>query len=228
MDAPCHANKLAESTELVFPGFVSQLAAADINHVLKVCLISEMKDRLAVAERDEGLPKACHELVRKDDEDRAAWVKTLRGVDDPWTGTLYDIVVPVGSTGVEKSADLIVEQLSNAAVQVTDASRAKVQDFLLAARVETVLAREGHSVLVSADSGVVSLTINKHVLMLEKLENELAGIVSGIEGVKDVKPAWDRASTRPTSTAKRISTSPPRCCWSMTNVSLSRPCPSVL
>jgi len=182
------ANKLAESTELVFPGFVSQLADADINHVLKVCLISEMKDRLAVAERDEGFAeKHAMKLVRKDDEDRAAWVKTLRGVDDPWTGTLYDIVVPVGSTGVEKSADLIVEQLSNAAVQVTDASRAKVQDFLLAARVETVLAREGHSVLVSADSGVVSLTINKHVLMLEKLENELAGIVSGIEGVKDVK-----------------------------------------
>ncbi len=182
------ANKLAESTDLVFPGFVSQLPAPQIGHLLKVCLISEMKERLASAERHEGFAeKHAHKLIRKDDEDRAAWVKALKSVDDPWAQSLYDIVVPVGATGVEKSADLIVEQLANAAVAVTDASRASVEDFMLSARVETVLAKEGHNVLVSANSGTVTLTINKHVLMLEKLEHELVHIVSGIEGVKNVK-----------------------------------------
>jgi CheY-like chemotaxis protein len=181
------ANKLKDGDNLLFSGFVSQLPAPEIAHILKVCLISEMKERLGVAEREEGYAeKHALKLIHKDDEDRIAWVKTLKSSDDPWAKRLYDIIVPVSSTGVEKSADLIVEQLANVAIQNSDASRAAVEDFLLAARVETVLATEGHNVMVSAKDGAVTLTINKHVLMLEKLERDLTDIVSGIDGVNTV------------------------------------------
>ena len=156
------ANKLKDGDALLFSGFASQLGAPEIGHVLKVCLISEISERLAVAESNEGYAeKHALKIIHKDDADRAAWVKTLKDADDPWATELYDIVVPVGSTGVEKSADLIVEQIGNAAVQITDASRASIDDFLLSARVETVLAGEGHSVLVSAKEGAVILTIDR-------------------------------------------------------------------
>lgn len=182
------ADRLARDENLLIPGFVSVLPDPGIGHILKVCLISDMKGRLAVADREEGFAeKHAMKLIRKDDEDRAAWVKALRDVDDPWSRALYDLILPVGSTGVERSADLIVEQLANAAVKVTDRSRAAVEDFLLAARVETVLAGEGHNVQVSAKKGAVTLTINKHVLLLDKLERELKGIVSKIDGVKSVE-----------------------------------------
>jgi CheY-like chemotaxis protein len=182
------AKRLVEDENLIIPGFASQLPDPAIGHILKVCLISDRKARVAVAEREEGFAdKHAMKLIRKDDEDRAAWVKALREVDDPWSGTLYDLVLPVASTGVERSADLIVEQLSNAAVKVTDKTRARVQDFLLAARVATVLAKEGHNVQVASSKGTVTLTINKHVLLLEKLERELKSIVSGVEGVLAVE-----------------------------------------
>jgi len=182
------ASKLAGQDNLLFSGFASQLPPADIDHILKVCLISRMRERLAVAEQTEGYAeKHALKLIHKDDEDRATWVRTLKGAQDPWEGKLYDIVVPVGASGVDKSADLIVAQLANAAVKVTDASRRKVEDFLLAAKVETVLAGEGHSVLVSSRGGDVTLTINKHVLLLERLERELTDIAAGVEGVKSVK-----------------------------------------
>ncbi|WP_338670058.1 response regulator [Pseudodesulfovibrio methanolicus] len=182
------AERLVKDDNLVIPGFASQLPDPSVGHVLKVCLISDRKARVAVAEREEGFAeKHAMKLIRKDDEDRAAWVKALRDEDDPWSGTLYDLVLPVASTGVERSADLIVEQLGNTAVAVTDKTRAQVQDFLLAARVETVLAKEGHSVQVSARKGTVILTINKHVLLLDKLERELKSIVSGVEGVMAVE-----------------------------------------
>ena len=182
------ATKLAEQDNLLFSGFASQLPPADIDHILKVCLIARMRERLAVAERTEGYAeKHALKLIHKDDEDRAAWVQALRGAKDPWDKTLYDIVVPVDGDGVDRCADLIVEQLDNKAVQVTDASRRKAGDFLLAAKVETVLAGEGHNVLVSARGGEVTLTINKHVLMLERLERELTDIVSAVGGVKSVK-----------------------------------------
>ncbi len=182
------ASKLMDQDKLLFNGFASQLSATNIDHVLKVCLISEMKDRLAVAEKSEGYAeKHASKLIHKDDEDRAAWVETLKGESDPWASSLYDLVVPVAASGVDKAADTIVEQMSNAAVQVTDASKAQVADFMLAASVGTVLAAEGHNVNVTAKRDAVTLTINKHVLMLERLERELADIVSGIDGVGAVE-----------------------------------------
>ncbi|ADU61095.1 MAG: response regulator [Pseudodesulfovibrio sp.] len=184
------ANKLMDGDGLLFSGFASQLPPADIGHILRICLISGVKDRLAVAAREEGYAeKHAAKIIRKDDEDRAAWVKLLTDTDDPWAKALYDMVIPVGATGVDQSASLILEHLNNDAIAATPASRAKVADFLLAAKVETVLAAEGHNVQVLADAGAVTLTINKHVLMLERLEHELADIVSPVDGVKSVTTA---------------------------------------
>ncbi len=182
------AKKLMEQDKLLFSGYISQLPATNIDHILKVCLISAMKERLAVAERHEGFAeKHALKIIHKDDADRAVWVETLKGVNDPWAKELYDLVVPVGSAGVDKAADSIIEQLSNSAVEATDISRARVVDFMLAAKVGTVLAAEGHNVDVVANKGAVTLTINKHVLMLERLERELSDIVSAVEGVTSVE-----------------------------------------
>lgn len=121
------ATKLLDQDKLLFSGFASQLASPEIAHVLKVCLISEMKQRLAVAESAEGYAeKHAAKLIAKDDEDRAAWVETVKGAKDPWANDLYDIVVPVGTAGVDKSADLIVEQLSNCLLYTS--CRAERQD----------------------------------------------------------------------------------------------------
>ncbi|MDZ7596912.1 MAG: hypothetical protein U5J82_01080 [Desulfobacterales bacterium] len=71
--------------------------------------------------------------------------------------------------------------------RLTDRSRpAPWTDFLLAARVEVALAGEGHNVQVQAADGVVTLTINKHVLMLSRLEEELKAIASAVAGVTSV------------------------------------------
>ncbi|CCH49512.1 response regulator [Pseudodesulfovibrio piezophilus] len=188
------AKKLLDEERLLFSGFASHLPPADIDHILKVCLISEMKERLHVAERAEGFArKHALRLLHKDDEDRAVWVQTLKECDDPWSSRLYDLIVPISKVGVEKSAELVVEQLGNAAVMVTDSSRSKVEDFYLAARVQTVLAGEGHNIQVSARKGTVTLTINKHVIMLERLERELSDIVSHLDGVKKVEAGVGKA-----------------------------------
>lgn len=181
------AKKLLEDENLLFSGFASLLPSGDIGHLLRVCLISDMKSRLAVAEREEGYAeKHAQKIIHADDKDRAAWVKLLKGADDPWSTALYDMVVPVAGTGVDESAALIIEQAGNAAVLPNAASRKAVADFLLSATVETVLAGEGHNVTVSASDGEVLLTINKHVLMLERLESELKDIVGAVDGVKTV------------------------------------------
>jgi two-component system response regulator CpxR len=72
-------------------------------------------------------------------------------------------------------------------VETSAASRKAVQDFLLAAQTEVALAREGHQVSVSAHEGVVTLTINKHVLMLSRLEDDLRSVVNQVPGVRGVE-----------------------------------------
>jgi CheY-like chemotaxis protein len=49
------------------------------------------------------------------------------------------------------------------------------------------LAREGHTVDVSAGNGAITLTINKHVLMLSRLRDELKSIAGQVAGVKSVE-----------------------------------------
>jgi len=67
-----------------------------------------------------------------------------------------------------------------------DKSEKTVRDFILASRVEIALAKEGHSITAEADAGAVTLVINKNVIMLKKLEDELRSIASCVQGVQSV------------------------------------------
>ena len=56
----------------------------------------------------------------------------------------------------------------------------------LEGHVQAALALEGHELSVKVKNGTVTLTIEKNVLMLGRLEQELKEIVHKIDGVKDV------------------------------------------
>jgi CheY-like chemotaxis protein len=65
---------------------------------------------------------------------------------------------------------------------------------VLAARVNVVLAEEGHEVEVSCDHGNITVVINNYVLRLEHLEKELQRLAGAVAGVKSVHtrvgPKW--------------------------------------
>ena len=181
------AESLAEQNVLV-SGYLAHLIPHEITHVLRVCLIAGLQTRVAVAAEERGL--ADNEAVKtiaRLDEERASWVRSLRGVDDPWSPQLYDMVIPMDSGSVRDAATLIEERARLPELDTTAASRQAVQDFILASRVAVALAREGHGIDVSATNGKVELTINKHVLMLERLEQELKAIAGSVTGVRGVE-----------------------------------------
>ena len=179
------AEMLAQE-KLLLTGFSSHLIPAGITHVLRVCLIAEMSYRLAQAEASHTPEKDAQKLIRKSDEDRSAWTSLLRQEKDPWEPALYDMVIPMGRISESGAIDLIVSNIHRDVLTPTAESRRAVTDFLLQAQVEAALACEGHNVDVMAREGHVTLTINKHVLMLSRLEQELKTFVSGLPGVKSV------------------------------------------
>jgi CheY-like chemotaxis protein len=180
--------ELLSRDDLLIDGFVSLLVPREVGHSLRVCLIADMKFRLAQAVKEQGLSeKDAVKVIRKQDEDRVTWAYNLFQKNNPWDPSLYDIVIPMNKKSVQEAAGLIVQNAASDAVKMTEASGQAVKDFLLAARVEVVLAGEGHHVGVSSKRGLVTLVINKHVLMLGRLEEELKAIAGRVEGVQSVE-----------------------------------------
>lgn len=173
---------------LLIAGFAGQLIPKEIGHVLRVCLVADMRFRTAQAAGQDGLPeKEALKVIHKSDKDRTQWVSTLSGNQDPWAPDLYDIVIPMDKMSVEEGGALIIENLGKDVLSPTAGSKKAAEDFLLAAMVEVALAREGHDVGVNARQGAVTLTINKHVLMLGRLEEELKSIAGQVPGVNSVE-----------------------------------------
>ncbi len=178
---------LADDNILV-EGFSSHLIPAAVSHALRVCLIADLKFRLAVAAEEEGLgEKGAAKIIRSRDEDCAAWVAHLHSRSDPWDADLYDVVIPMNKISVEQAAVLIQENVLKDVVRTTEKSRQAVADFLLAAEVEVALAGEGHNVDIEAEGGRITLIINKHVLMLSRLEEELKSIAGRVPGVASIE-----------------------------------------
>ncbi len=179
---------LLSGDDLLISGFSGLLIPKEVSHVLRVCLIAEKKFRTSLATAEQGLSeKETFKVIQKQDEDRAAWVNTVLQKTDPWEASLYDIVIPMDKTETAEAATLIARSAESDILKPTAASKRAVDDLLLASRVEIALLEEGHHVGVTAKSGQVSLTINKHVLMLSRLEEELKAIAKRVEGVKGLE-----------------------------------------
>ena len=172
---------------IVIVGFCAHLLPATIHHVLRVCLVADTKSRIRTAQAAGIGDKAAAREIKRQDENLAAWIKDQRNVEDPWSPSLYDIVLPADKATPKEAVGLIVDHLGSEAVQPTAESRQAVGDFLVAARVEQALARAGHDAEVSCRDGNVTLTINRHVLMLGRLEEELREIAGPVEGVRSVE-----------------------------------------
>lgn len=146
-----------------------------------------MKYRISVAVSS-GVPEGdASKIIHKSDEEKIVWTRTILEKDDPWNISLYDMVLPTDKMNSKEIAEMVRKSLEKDVLKITDQSKKAVQDFILAAKFETVLANEGQFFInVEAEDGNVTLIINKNVLMLEKLEKELKEIATKVPGVKSV------------------------------------------
>ena len=182
------AETLLESENTLIYGLTGHLVPDEITRVLRVCLIADQWFRVLQAGKENGVgEREAANLIRKQDKEKAAWTDTLFAQPDPWSASLYDLVIPVDKTKLEDAVDLVVENLRSEVIQPTQASKKAERDFLLAAQVEVALTKEGHFVSVSARDGAVTLTIHQNVLLLSRLEEELRSIAGSIDGVISIE-----------------------------------------
>lgn len=173
--------------KILLSGFTSLLIPMTIAHVLRMCIIADMKYRISIASSTGMAENEALKTVHKNDEDRIAWTKSILEKDDPWSISLYDMLLPTDKMTFEEIADVVAKNLDRDILKSSVTTEKAVQDFILASRVETALAKEGHIVTAEAVSGAVTLIINKKVLMLKRLEQELQSIALKVPGVQSVE-----------------------------------------
>ncbi|MFZ2446149.1 MAG: response regulator [Syntrophobacteraceae bacterium] len=174
-----------ETDEFVFAGLSSLMVPRSVSHALNVCLIADMKYRAALACGGEAISeKDAVKKIHRDDETLALWADQIFRKKDPWAAEFYDMVIPMNKTARDEAVRLVCDNLKSSVLTVSEASRRAVSDFALAAEVNLKLALEGHDVGVSAKDGVVLMEINRHVLLLSSLEEELKRLALSVPGVE--------------------------------------------
>jgi CheY-like chemotaxis protein len=178
------ADHLKQDDFLLF-GLSSLMVPRTISHVLNVCMIADIGYRSNLARGVEKISqKDAVKKIHKDDESLVIWVEDLFGRKDPWAPELYDIVIPMDKTAQGDAVRLICDNLKTSVLMVSEDSVKAVADFALACEVNVKLVAQGHNVSVWAKDGIVVMEINKHVMMLASLEEELKRLASAIPGVK--------------------------------------------
>ncbi|EMS79123.1 response regulator [Desulfotignum phosphitoxidans] len=179
--------RMLSKDNLIVEGLSSQLIPKEITHVLRICIIADMKFRIMAAKEEGKSEKEAISLIHSSDKDRSSWVYDILNTKDPWDPSLYDMIIPTDKMDLEEAVALIESHLGSEVIKATEQSKKAAKDFILTSEVEVALAKEGHSVGVNAKDGAVTLSINNHVLMLSRLEDELKAIVEKVPGVTSVE-----------------------------------------
>ncbi len=181
--------ELTMENSAVFLGYGSLLVPRNISHVLQVCLAADASKRAEKAAATLNVsPKEAMSRIHRDDEAAFRWAEYVMDCE-PWDPSKYDILIPMGKTGVEKAVKLILDHASSGTLAFNESSIRAAKDALLAAQVEQALVKEGHTpkdLSVSASKGKVKVQINKKVMLLGRLQEELAKLAQKVDGVKDV------------------------------------------
>lgn len=179
--------KMIAKGQTLFSGYSSLLIPMTLQNALRICLISNMENRLKIAKHHSSLSYQDNiDMISFEDQLKSNWTHLLFSVDNPWDPDLYDVVIQTDQTTISGILPLIKEKLSTAFCNPIADMQSQIDDFLLAATVEVALYNAGHNVNVLAKKGILELSVHHQVLKFDQLEEELKSIVKNIPDVKSV------------------------------------------
>lgn len=195
--------ELILADKVVIGGCASHLLPRTIPHILRVCLIANLDYRVDQAMKLQSLSeKEARKLIHNDDKKNYACTDSLLD-KEAYDEQLYDILIPMHDTSVEKAVAMICEYARSEPVRTTERSLQTARDFVLASQVNLALAKTGHDVEVHAENNRVILLINEYMVRMKHHQKKLSAIASAVPGVEEVStrigPKYDAPSINPWS-----------------------------
>jgi len=130
----------AQKGPFVYHGLAGHFLMRGIPQILKVGIVAPLKQRAEtfMKRKNVGFAEAVRSIERWD-EMRRKWVRFLYRVDwlDP---SLYDMVINIGSIGVQSACDLVIFTMDREEFKELPERQGMIDEFALAAKVQLQLA----------------------------------------------------------------------------------------
>ncbi len=172
---------------VMYYGPAGHLLIQGVSHVLRVRIIADLEDRIALKMKMENMPeKEARKTILHDDEQRRRWVKLVydRDVTDP---SLYDIVINVGQITVDQAASIIISTVKHKKFQSMTYSRKLMKSIELSCRVKAHLIDIDPDVRVQVEDGSVHIFSKASGRAKRKNLEAIQERISKLDGVKTVQ-----------------------------------------
>jgi cytidylate kinase len=188
--------KHVQRDNIVYHGLAGHFFLKGISHVLKVRIIADIEERVRLEMEREGISRAeALRILKKDDDERVKWSKSLYGIDTRDSG-LYDLVIHIRKFSVKNAVDMICQAVSLEQFHTTPESQQSIDDLALASQMKAALVDVKRDLRVSAKSGMVFVKGEAPRGKEQILAEEIEEISKTIGGVKETKieirglPSW--------------------------------------
>ncbi|MFC1929314.1 AAA family ATPase [Chloroflexota bacterium] len=171
---------------VVYHGLAGHFLLEGISHALKVRIISDMEDRVALEmERENISQREAEHILKGDDEQRREWSRYLYGIDTA-DASLYDLLLHIKNLTVDNAVTIICHTVKLPDFQTTAQSQKVLEDYLLAAEVKAALIDIKPDINISASDGLVLVKTKARMSEDERLFQDIKGIGESIPGVKEL------------------------------------------
>jgi len=171
---------------VVYHGLAGHFFLEGISHVLKVRIISDMEDRIALEmEREKVSREEAQRILKSDDEQRYKWSKHLHGIDTT-DSSLYDMVLHIKTLTPDDAVDMICHTVGLTHFQTTAQSQKALEDRLLASEVKAALIDIQPDINVSARDGMVLVKTKAHISQEAHLAHIIREAGRHVPGVKEI------------------------------------------
>lgn len=187
---------------VVYHGYAGHFFIPKISHILKVRVIAEMEDRIALLQKKRKISRnEAINFIEKEDRHRAEWNKHICKADmeDPRP---YDMVLNIGKLTIQDACEIIYTAARCDTYKVTLESEKTLHDFALSSQIKAALQGICEAE-VTSDKGIIHIKVHGQKLMKtgfaspeleqqvkekirEDLKKEIIRVTRNIPGVKEI------------------------------------------
>ncbi|MEW6364546.1 MAG: cytidylate kinase-like family protein [Acidobacteriota bacterium] len=173
----------------VYHGLAGHFFVQGISHVLKVRIIADIQDRIAlVMERDKISAKQAERLIINVDRQRKKWGLNLYGIDTT-DSQLYDLVINTARFSIEDAVDIICHTVQKDAFRATTESRREMENLVLRAEINAVFQEMHFNVPleIHVSDSMVTLKTPVEYSLDKSVADEIEAKVKSLAGVREVR-----------------------------------------
>jgi len=179
-------DKLSEKTT-IFHGSLGLPTTRTLPQVLNVLVTAGRRFRVDRARRTKAMTeRQARTIIQQHDRREFQWCRSAFD-EDQFDANAYDLVIPSDRIDSEAAGRLILEQLMRTEMKSHNKAANRLADLKLASAVLVRLSEGGHHISADARNGRIRLTVDRPVLLLNRLAKKLEQQVLQIEGVHQVE-----------------------------------------